>query len=318
MPKKLISIVLPAYQEEQNISYIYNELLNVIHSLSVYDFEIIFVNDGSTDRTWNEIEKFCEQDNKVKWVNLSRNFGKEIALSAWVEHTFWDAVITMDSDWQRPVSVIKEFLEKWESGTDIVYGVRINMRRSLYRKIASNAFNAIMRILSNVTFESASTDFMLLDRKVVTELEKHRDKNRIFRWLVLSLGFRQSKVYFEEPSRKYGVSGWGIQKLYKLAIDSITSFSILPLKLIGYLGIFIILLSIGLLSFMTISRFFLGNPLAITNTAFFVVSNLFLSGITLVWLGVMAIYIARIHEEVIKKPLYTTQKTLNFTKDSRP
>lgn len=309
---QLLSIVIPAYREERNISYIYGELVPVLSTLEGYNYEIIFVNDGSPDKTWQEIERLCEGDTRVKWVNLSRNFGKELALFAGVENASGDAIITMDADGQRPVKTILDFIHAWESGSEIVYGVRTKMERSWIRKMFSQIFNSIMRAISSVKFDSAITDFMLLDKIVIPHLLEYRNKNIIFRWIVLDLGFHTSKVYFQEPRRLHGETAWWFWKLVKLAIDSIVTFSIFPLRLIAYLGTFVSIVATFLLMFMIVSRFFLGNPLDITNTAFFVVSNLLLSGIMLTALGIMAFYIANIHEEVIGRPLYIVKKKKNL------
>jgi polyisoprenyl-phosphate glycosyltransferase len=193
MSSQLLSIVIPAYREEKNISYIYGELIPVLTSLPGYSFEIIFVN---------------ESDSRVKGVNLSRNFGKELALFAGVEHARGDAIITMDADGQRPVKTIHDFIKAWESGSEIVYGVRTKMERSWIRKIFSQIFNSIMRAISSVKFDSAITDFMLLDKSIIPYLLEYRNKNIIFRGIVLDLGFHTSKVYFQEPRRMHGETAW--------------------------------------------------------------------------------------------------------------
>lgn len=310
--KQLISLVIPAYKEEKNIPLIYKEIQDTLVGIKKYDFEIIFVNDGSPDGTWFEIEKLCISDKKVKGVNLSRNFGKEIALTAWVEKSNWDAVITMDADWQRPAKLIVDLIEKWEVWNQIVYWVRTKMERWFFRLFASNLFNKIMQIISELDFDTAITDFMIIDRKVINYFIKYEDKNRIFRWIILSIGFKQDKIFFEEPARIHWDTWWGFKQLYKLAIDSITSFSLYPLRLIWHVWIFIVISSFCLLNFMIVTRFIMDDPFDITNTAFFVVSNLFLSWVTLCWLWIMAIYIASIHTEVIKKPLYMVSETKNL------
>lgn len=313
MNKKLISFVVPAYREEKNIPLFYDEFKKTFVNLQEkYDYELIFVNDWSPDKTWEEILKLCKIDENVKGINLSRNFWKEIALSAWVENAAWDAVVTTDADWQRPMHIIKTFILNWEDWNEIVYWVRKQMNRNFFRKILSGIFNKLMTKISEVEFESWVTDFMLIDRKVVNYFTKYCDKNRIFRWIILSLGFSKQKVYFVEPPRKHWSTQWQISKLFKLATDSVTSFSIFPLKFIWYLWIFIVFFSFWLLTFMTISRFFMGNPYWITNSAFFIISNVFLSGITLSWLWIIALYIAKIHSEVLWRPLYIVDKKVNF------
>ena len=169
-----------------------------------------------------------------------------------------------------------------------------------------------MTKISDIKFESWLTDFMLIDRKVVDYFLKYEDKNRIFRWIILSLWFAKKWVYFVEPERVNWSTKWSFSKLTKLAVDSITSFTIFPLKFIWYFWIFIMFLSSVVLISMFVSRFFLWNPYAITNSAFLIVSNVFLSWITLTWLGIVAIYIAKIHWEVVGKPLYIVKDKINF------
>ena len=183
----------------------------------------------------------------------------------------------MDVDGQRPASLIQEFISAREQGHGIVCGVRTKMKRSFVRKLASGIFNTIMKYISHIDFSLGITDCMLLERKMIPYILQYQNKNTIFRGIVLDLGFPIEKVYFQEPPRRDGVSGFGFQKLYKLSVDSILSFSVYPLKFVGYFGVFVMGLSILLLLFMVLSRFALGDPLHITNTAFFVVSNLFIS-----------------------------------------
>ncbi|RAL57564.1 hypothetical protein BLD25_02540 [Candidatus Gracilibacteria bacterium GN02-872] len=313
MNKKLISIIAPAYNEELNIEKFYNEFLNFFAKIGdKYDYEIIFVNDGSLDNTWSKIFQLSLQDKKVKAISFSRNFGKEIALTAGVEYSQGDVILTTDVDLQRPMEIINYFIKNWEEGIDISYGIRTEMNRGFFRKFCSSIFNYLMTKISDIKFESGLTDFMLIDRKVIDYFLKYEDKNRIFRGIILSLGFAKKGVYFVEPERVNGSTKWSFSKLTKLAVDSITSFTIFPLKFIGYFGIFIMFLSSVVLISMFVSRFFLGNPYAITNSAFLIVSNVFLSGITLTGLGIVAIYIAKIHGEVVGKPLYIVKDKINF------
>ena len=305
MDKKLISIIAPAYNEELNIEKFYNEFLNFFAKIwDKYDYEIIFVNDWSLDNTWSKIFQLSLQDKKVKAISFSRNFWKEIALTAWVEYSQWDVILTTDVDLQRPMEIINDFIKNWEEWIDISYWIRTEMNRWF--------FNYLMTKISDIKFESWLTDFMLIDRKVVDYFLKYEDKNRIFRWIILSLWFAKKWVYFVEPERVNWSTKWSFSKLTKLAVDSITSFTIFPLKFIWYFWIFIMFLSSVVLISMFVSRFFLWNPYAITNSAFLIVSNVFLSWITLTWLGIVAIYIAKIHWEVVGKPLYIVKDKINF------
>ena len=313
MDKKLISIIAPAYNEELNIEKFYNEFLNFFAKIwDKYDYEIIFVNDWSLDNTWSKIFQLSLQDKKVKAISFSRNFWKEIALTAWVEYSQWDVILTTDVDLQRPMEIINDFIKNWEEWIDISYWIRTEMNRWFFRKFCSSIFNYLMTKISDIKFESWLTDFMLIDRKVIDYFLKYEDKNRIFRWIILSLWFAKKWVYFVEPERVNWSTKWSFSKLTKLAVDSITSFTIFPLKFIWYFWIFIMFLSSVVLISMFVSRFFLWNPYAITNSAFLLVSNVFLSCITLTWLGIVAIYIAKIHWEVVGKPLYIVKDKINF------
>jgi len=311
--KKLLSIIIPAFNEEKNIEYIYSKINKLFNDkIKKYNYEIIFINDGSIDNTWKIIKNICKNDISVKWINLSKNFWKEIALTVWVEKSKWHMIVTLDADWQMDIDILPEFIKQWEDWCDIVYWIRIKITRTIFRKLTSFIFNTMMSIISDLKFDDTITDFILIDRKVISHLLKYEDKNRIFRWIVLSLWFKKWKVYYKALDRLNWKSSLSYTKLYKLAIDSITSFSIFPLKSIWYLWIFITILSIWLLCFMFISKFLLWNPLYITNIAFFVIFNLLLSWITLIWLWIIAIYIASIKTEVTKRPLYITKDEINF------
>ncbi len=314
MPKKLISIVLPAYQEEQNISYIYNELLRVIHSLSAYGFEIIFVNDGSTDGTWQEIEKLCEHDGKVKWVNLSRNFGKEIAITAWLEYSIGNAVITLDSDGQHPVEKIPEFIEKWQEWFEVIYNKRpVLLGASIFKKWSSRFFYTIFNLISDFKFEPWTTDYRLLDRLVVDIYLRFKEKNRMYRWLIDWLGFKKIELIFDAKKRSSGKASYSNPKLINLAINNIASFSLFPLKFIGYFGVFITSSGGFILILQVLDKLNIIH-IGFSNLGIVVVVNTIMMGIVLISLWFIGIYVASIHEEVIWRPLYVVKRKINFNK----
>lgn len=201
--KKLISIVIPAYREEKNIPLIYQELISVFDTIQEsYDYEVIFINDGSPDSTWESIEKLCSDDLKVKGINLSRNFGKELAITAGLEYAQGDAVITLDADGQHPVEKIPEFLEKWQEGYDIVYNRRPEIHgASLMKRFTSKLFYAIFNAMSEFKLEARTTDYRLLDRCVVDAYLRFREKNRMYRGLVDWLGFKKIALVFNAKKR---------------------------------------------------------------------------------------------------------------------
>ena len=255
MLKKLISIVIPAYREERNISHIYGELLSVLTTLDTYSFEIIFVNDGSPDHTWREIEQLCNTDERVKGVNLSRNFGKELAITAGLEHARGDAIITIDADGQHPVERIPEFIQEWESGYDVVYNRRPAINgASWIKKTTSKIFYSAFNAISEFHLEPGTTDYRLVDRAVVDAYLRFSEKNRMYRGLVDWLGFSRKVLVFDANSRLHGEASYDYRMLIRLALHSLTSFSSFPLKLVGYMGFLIVFFGFITLFFQFIDK----------------------------------------------------------------
>lgn len=314
MEKKLISLVIPAYREENNISLIYQELNKVLNKVSdKYDYEIIFINDGSPDNTWEEISKVCEFDYKVKWIDLSRNFGKEIALTSWIEESLWDAIITLDCDWQHPVEKIPEFIEEWEKWYQIVYNKRPNTKwASILKKFSSKIFYSIFNTFSEFKLEPWTTDYRILDRVVVNYYLKFSEKNRLYRWLIDWLWFNKKALVFDASERfTWWVWSYSYKSLFNLAVNSMTSFSLFPLKLVWYLWILITFLSTVLL-FIVIWDKLLYNIFTFSNIAIVIVLNTILMWIVMSSLWLIALYIARIHEEVLWRPMYIIKDKVNF------
>lgn len=308
---KKISVVIPVYNEEKNIPLISREVTNVFASFS-YDYEIIFVNDGSRDNSLLEILRLGEENPKIRGLDFSRNFGKEPALSAGCHLSTGDAVITMDADLQHPTSLIPELIKHWEAGSEVVYTVRKkNEGASFMKRMTSWMYYWLFNKITSVTTEPRSTDFRLLDKKVVEVFRKFPERERMFRGMVDWMGYKRARVEFVAQKRLHGEAGYSYVKLFHLALNSFTSFSLLPLKMAGYFGVMITMLSGALLVVMFISEFFskwwVFTPLAILATI-----NIFLVGIVLISLGFVALYIARIHNEVINRPLYIVREKVNF------
>lgn len=309
---KRISIVIPAYREERNISYIYGELMPILTSLVGYDFEIVFVNDGSPDHTWHEIEKVCATDERAKGINLSRNFGKELAITAGLEHARGDAVITIDADGQHPVEKIPEFVREWESGYEIVYNRRPEIKgASWWKKVSSRLFYQMFNKISEFKLEPRTTDYRLLDRQVVDAYLRFSEKNRMYRGLVDWLGFSKKVLIFDAKSRIHGEASYTYKMLFRLAVHSLTSFSFFPLKLVGYLGLLMSIISTILLTVVIVDKFTV-DKFGFSNIAAILLANTILIGVVLMSLGLIGLYIANIHEEVIGRPLYVVKKKLNF------
>lgn len=276
----------------------------MLSQMPSYDREIIFVNDGSQDATREVIKQLSETNPAVHGINFSANFGKEIALSAGVQHAKGDAVITLDADWQHDISKLPLFLQHWEEGYDVVYNKRpITSGASFSKRISSNMFYRIFNSISEFQMEAHTTDYRLIDRKVANIFAEFTEKNRIYRWLIDRIWFNSKEVVFDAlPPINDRKASYTYTKLFKLALDSLTSFSVKPLKLVGYIGFFFCFWSFAGLIRIIIDRITGGGTF--TNLWLFMLLNTFLIGIVMIALGMMAIYIANIHEEVRQRPLY--------------
>ena len=309
---KKISIIIPAYNEEKNIPLVYAELQKVFAQCSdKYAFDILFVNDGSRDNTIGEIEKLAQSHQDVKYIDFSRNFGKEVATTAGLNNCQGDSCIMLDADLQHPVELIPDFIAQWEKGADVVVGIR-NKNKSvgMLKKIGSAAFYKIINRIAEVEVVPNATDYRLLDRAVIDEFNRFTETNRMTRALIDWLGFRRVYINFEANERIHGDASYSFWKLFKLALNSFVSLSLLPLKIAGNLGIAITLVS-GLAGFyILLGKYFFRTPFASTfsdaeNLAILIV---FLVGIILMSIGLMALYIANIHGEVINRPMYVIRK----------
>jgi len=308
---KMISVVIPVYNEEKNIPLIAKEIADVFSSLQ-REYEIIFVNDGSRDNSLLEILKLSREDSRVKGLDFSRNFGKEVATSAGCHVATGDAVITMDADLQHPPAMIPELIKHWEDGAEVVYTVRKkNEGASITKRLTSYLYYWIFNKVAEVQTDPRSTDFRLMDKKVIEVFRRFPERERMFRGMIDWMGYRRVRVEFVASERRYGTAVYSYQKLFRLAMNSFTSFSLLPLRFAGYIGVFIMLLSGLLLAGMLIVDWFF-DPNMFTPIAILGVSNMFLIGIVLVSLGFIALYIARIHNEVINRPLYIVRERINI------
>ncbi len=314
MGKKMISVVIPAYIEWKNISYMYKEITNILDE-SKYNYEIIFVNDWSIDDTWDEIKKISKKDRKIKAISLSRNFWKEISISAWIDIAIWDAVITLDSDWQHPIEKIPDFIHYWEEGYDIVYNLRPNNKwANFIKKLSSKLFYIIFNLLSEFKLEPWTTDYRLLDRKVVNYYIKFWERNRLYRWLTDWLWFNKKALIFDSIERHdWWKWTYSYSRLFDLAINSLTSFSLFPLKLVWYIWTLITFSSVFLLFFIIFDKFSL-DYFNFSNLAIIVVLNTILMWVVMVSLWLIALYIGKIHEEVLWRPMYIIKDKLNIKK----
>jgi glycosyltransferase involved in cell wall biosynthesis len=241
--RKHISIVIPAYNESKNLLPLYTELQAVTATLP-YEFELIFVDDGSRDNTAEILYKLSQEDRRINFIQLARNFGKEPAVTAGLHAANGDAAIVIDADMQMPPSIMGEFLKKWEHGAEVVVGVFASRSMSPIRAAGAKLFYRIMRSIAHTKITPHATDYRLLDRQVLDEFNALTERNRITRGLIDWLGFKREYVYFQQAPRLHGEPTYSFAKLVTLAINSFTSYSLLPLKLAGYLGAFILMTSI--------------------------------------------------------------------------
>jgi len=315
---KKISIIVPVYCEGRGLFALYDRLEVVTKSLTNYDWEYIFVNDGSPDDSLSIISQICDVNSSVNAIDLSRNFGKEIALSAGVlEAVNSDAVICIDADLQHPPELIPQLISFWESGADVVVTIRTESKNQPFiRKIGSAVYYGLMSCLSDLQLASKTTDFGLYDSKVIRAFSMITERQRVFRGIIDWMGFRRVFVEFTADERHSGDAKYSYAKLWRLAVNSITSFSLWPLRIAGYLGVAITSISSLLFIWMLIDRF-IGGKLAFTSLAIIVVANTFLMGIVLIAIGLVALYIGNIHTEVINRPLYIVRERLGKTSDHR-
>lgn len=300
----LLSIVLPAYNEEQNIANT-AKVLSVILEENEIDYELVFISDGSKDGTFAEITKAAEANPHIKGAEFSRNFGKEAGIFAGLEMTTGDAVIVMDSDLQHPPQVIPEMWKKWQEGAEVVEGIKESRgKESLGYKLSAGLFYKIMSKLIKMDM-NASSDFKLLDRRVVDVLLELPERNTFFRALSFWAGFRTESIYYQVQERQFGESKWSFWSLMKYAISNATSFSTLPLQLVTVMGVVSILFSV-VLFVQTLLKFLTGTAVEGFTTVILLI--LIVGGFLMLSLGIIGHYIARIYEEVKGRPKYIISK----------
>ena len=308
-----LAVIVPVYNEAKNLHPLLERLTKVTDTLNHISWSYIFVNDGSTDNTIDVLKKFSEINKKIKVIDFSRNFGKEIALTAGAhEAGYADAVICIDADLQHPPELIPQLVGLWVEGYEIVATIRTSTdRQPLLRRVGSRLFYWVMEKISGLQMRTQTTDYRLYDKKVIAAFSLATERERMFRGLMDWMGFKRTYVEFKADQRMMGEAGYSYGKLINLAINSITAFSLWPLKLTGYLGMLITGVS-GLFLFWMLGNFLLSSRYVYTPLAIVVVSNTFLMGIVLMAVGLVALYIGNIHTEVINRPLYVVREKINF------
>ena len=309
--KKKISIVIPVFNEAGNIFNIHSRLEGVTNSLPQFEWEYIFINDGSSDCSFDILKSLASTDIKAKLIDFSRNFGKEIALTAGAheaEHS--DALICIDADLQHPPELIPTLIDRWEEGAEVVVTLRTEIKNQPYlRKLGSYLYYWLMRKMSGIDLRAKTTDFRLYDKKVVNAFMRATERERMFRGIMDWMGFRRAYVEFKADARAEGQAAYSYGKLWRLAVNSLTAFSLWPLRLAGYLGVIISTVSIALFAWM-FANYLLLKVWIYTPIAIVVIVNTFLIGIVLIALGLVALYVGIIHTEVINRPLYIIREKI--------
>lgn len=304
------SIIVPAYNEEEVIEETYRRLSEVMQSTQE-TYEIIFVNDGSRDRTEEKIKILCNQDSCIRLVNFSRNFGHQIAVTAGMEYSCGQAVVIIDADLQDPPEVILSMIKKWKEGYDVVYGKRLKRKgETIFKKFSAKLFYRFLNMMTAMDIPVDTGDFRLMDRKVCDTMNKLTEKNRYVRGLVSWVGFRQTAVEYTREERFAGETKYPLQKMLKLAADAILSFSYKPLRLAGILGTLLSAGSFIYLIVIIIQKLF--TKTTITGWASTLAVILFFNGVTLLLHGITGEYIGRIYEETKNRPLYIVEDAIGF------
>jgi len=313
-----LTIIAPAYNEEQVIDEFYTRLSSVLKTLSHIDTEILFVNDGSTDRTFEKIRAFRKQDRSVSYINLSRNFGKEAAMSAGLDYAEGDAVVILDIDLQDPPELIPKMIELWQEGYDSVYGQRSERQgESFIKKFTARHFYRLMEKVSRVQIPRDTGDFRLLSRRAVLALRQLNESNRFMKGIFSWIGYRQTALIYTRKPRSAGNSKFSYWRLWNFALDGITSFTTLPLKVASYLGGALALGSFVYGAWIIINTLVYGQ--SVPGYPSLMVVILFLGGVQLLSLGVMGEYLGRMFDETKHRPLYLIdEKELNEEKDNFP
>jgi len=304
--RRLISIVIPSYNESLNVDSFYHDLKKVLSTDSKHNYELLYVDDGSLDDTVPKLQGLASKDKTVRVLALSRNFGKEIATSAGLQYARGDAVLMIDADGQHPTELIPEFIQKWENGAQVVTGIRqSNQKEGPVKRYGSKLFHKLSDNLTGTRSIPGATDFRLIDKVVQTEFVRMTEHNRITRGLIDWIGFKQDIVYFRANARMAGEAGYDYSKLLYLALNSFISLSLKPLYFTFYVGLIVLPLSI-LIGLFSVTEMLIGDPLQlhITGTAYLVILVLFLLGLVLISQGVTALYLSHIHTETQNRPLF--------------
>ena len=307
-----VSLVIPMYYEEQVAEECYKRVTKVLKEIKDYEYEIIFVNDGSKDKTLEILENIAKEDKNVKVVSFSRNFGHQAAVTAGLKYVTGDAIVIMDADLQDPPELIPDMLKYQEDGYEVIYGKRKTREgESAFKLLTAKAFYNTLNKLSDVEIPKDTGDFRLVDKKVVDVINSLPEHNKFLRGLFSWVGFKQYAYEYERKERFAGKTKYPLKKMLKLAQDGILSFSTKPLKIVGGFGIISVIISIAILIYSILSFAFKWNNLTPGWTSLMCTMT-FLGGVILISLWMIGEYIARIYDETKQRPQYIVDKTINI------
>ena len=300
---KKITILLPAYNEEASIALIEQNMAQVMRDNPGYDWEFLLVNDGSTDRTLQQMIRLHRDDPAhYSYVDLSRNYGKEIAMMAGFDYATGDALIIMDADMQHPIDVIPEMLRYWQEGYDDVYAQRQGSNESWLKRKTSQWYYRLLQSLTNIPIQQDTGDFRLLDRSCIEALKRMREVERNTKGMYSWIGFRKKGIFYRQRERRQGTSKWSLMSLVNLALNGITSYTTAPLRLASILGLLVSAAAFIYLSYIIVVTNLYGEPVQGYPTI--MVTLLFLGGVQLLSLGIVGEYLGRVFNEVKRRPGY--------------
>lgn len=304
---KKISILIPAYNEQETLEHLYQRLGSLANDTKSYDFEFLFVDDGSRDKTLETVKEFAETDERISYISLSRNFGKEIAMIAGLDHVTGDATVIIDADLQDPPELIPRMIKLWEEGYDDIYARRTSrVGESWLKRSSSKLFYRILQKTTNITIQRDTGDFRLLDSRCVDSLKQMRESQRYTKGMFSWIGYKKKEITYTRDARIAGKTKWNYAKLINFAIDGLTSFTTAPLRISSFLGIIVSAVAFIYIVIIIIKTIAFGTDLAGYPSMMAVI--LFLGGVQLLSLGVIGEYIGRIFNETKGRPLYLIQE----------
>jgi len=300
---KKVSLLIPAYNEEETIPLLYDELNKVLETIPGYEFEILFVNDGSNDNTLNILRNIQQRDTRINYISFSRNFGKETAMAAGFDYVTGDAAVIMDADLQDPPELIGKMIKYWEEGYDDVYAKRRSREGETWlKKFTSAAFYKLLQKMTKIPIQEDTGDFRLLDRRAIESLKKLREKQRYTKGMFSWIGFNKKEILFDRKPRAAGKTKWNYLKLFNLALEGVTSFTTSPLRISTIIGILVSIFSMIYMVIVLIKSLIWKDP--VQGYPSMMVTILFLGGVQLVSLGIIGEYVGRIFNETKYRPLY--------------